>query len=99
MARSGRPEALIPATPPAATNPAGIAARRSTGGRSVGSAERGWVVVTVAIAVQPRPLRCDGELLETEGLGQAVDEVERLDRLTGGALHEVVDDADREDSI
>ena len=37
------------------------------------------------------------QLLETERLGQAVDEVERLDRLARGALDEVVDHADRED--
>jgi hypothetical protein len=37
------------------------------------------------------------KLLETGGLGEAVDEVERLDRLAGRALDEVVEDADRED--
>src|SRR4051812_40151721 len=34
-ARSGRPEALIPAASPPALKPAGMTARRSTGGRSV----------------------------------------------------------------
>ena len=37
------------------------------------------------------------ELLEAGRLGQAVDEVERLDRLAGGALDQVVLDADGED--
>ena len=37
------------------------------------------------------------ELLEAGGLRQPVDEVERLDGLAGGALDEVVLDADRDD--
>ena len=46
----------------------------------------------------PSSSRRQRELLETGGLGQAVDEVERLDRLARGALDEVVEDADREDA-
>ena len=37
------------------------------------------------------------QLLEAGRLGQAVDEVEGLDRLAGGALDQVVLDTDRED--
>src|SRR5258705_6694629 len=39
----------------------------------------------------------EGELVETRGLGQAVDDVEGLDRLSRGALDQVVLDADGED--
>src|SRR4051812_21216779 len=67
-ARSGRPEALIPATPPTATNPPGITARRSTGGRSVEKAVRGGVTAVVIGF-----LRGEGKLLEPGGLGQPVD--------------------------
>ena len=38
-----------------------------------------------------------GRAVEPRRLRQAVDEVERLDALAGGALDEVVDHADRED--
>src|SRR2546427_8859695 len=38
-ARSGRPDALIPTAVAPATNPPGIAARRSTAGRTGGGAE------------------------------------------------------------
>ena len=44
-----------------------------------------------------RRLRRQRELLEAGRLGQPVDGVEGLDRLAGGALDEVVDDADGED--
>ena len=102
IARSGRPEALIPAEAPPARNPAGIAAWRSTGGRSVGSAESGsWSVAGAGRSVSvvgTSSSRHQRELLEAGGLGQAVDEVERLDRLAGGALDEVVEHADREDA-
>src|SRR4029079_2592203 len=91
IARSGRPDALMPATPAPATNPSGIAARRSTGGNAVGRAARDVVAIVIGGSGRQR------ELLETRGLGQGVDEVEGLDRLPRGAFHEVVDHADRED--
>ena len=87
-ARSGRPEALIPAASPPARKPDGMAARRSTGGRSGEDAGMGrseWWSWR------------ERQLVEAGRLGQAVDEVERLDRLARGALDEVVLDADRQD--
>ena len=90
QARSGRPEALMPAAaPPARSRPAGRPVARPAGASS-GSIEA------------PRCRRWsssgrEGELLEAGGLGQAVDEVERLDGLARGALDEVVHDADGED--
>ena len=88
-ARSGRPEALIPAAMPAGPEAGGMAARRSTGGRSVEDAGTERFVDGASWR--------ERELLEAGRLGQAVDEVEGLDRLAGGALDEVVLDADRED--
>src|SRR6187431_2121853 len=46
-ARSGRPEALIPAASPPALKPSGITARRSTGGRSVEDTGTGRFVTDV----------------------------------------------------
>ena len=45
-----------------------------------------------------RRLRAERQLEQGGGLGQAVDDVERLDRLARGALDEVVEHADREDA-
>ena len=59
-ARSGRPEALIPATMPPALKPGGMAERRSTGGRSVedtGTEGCSMVVMAPAAAVRGRPSR------------------------------------------
>ena len=59
-ARSGRPEALIPAANPPALKPAGMAGRRSTGGRSVEDVgmERSEMVVMARVgAVRGRPSR------------------------------------------
>src|SRR5439155_1811451 len=98
-ARSGRPDALIPTAVAPATNPPGIAARRSTAGRTGGGAEVAGAGAEPAadVAVIVVWLRRQWELLETGGLGQAVDDVEGLDRLAGGALDEVVDDPEGED--
>src|ERR1700675_4236726 len=100
-ARSGRPEALIPAASPPALKPAGMAARRSTGGRSVedagtGCAEVAMVGMGAGPAIRSRGQR---ELFQARRLGQAVNEVERLDRLAGGALDQVVLDADGDDAL
>src|SRR5207344_1139299 len=59
-ARSGRPEALIPAASPPARKPGGMAARRSTGGRSGEDAGTGRSVVVMmarAAAGRGRPFR------------------------------------------
>ncbi len=58
-ARSGRPEALIPAARPPARNPAGMAARRSTGGRSAEDVGTGDAAVVMgrAGAARGRPSR------------------------------------------
>ena len=59
-ARSGRPEALIPAASPPARKPAGIAARRSTGGRSAedaGTRDAAELVMEPGEAVRDRPSR------------------------------------------
>ena len=89
--------------PPPRTRP-GSRATRSTAGRSAGSGARSG---SVARDIE-RPRCGDGGRgggqggeraagASAGGLGQAVDDVERLDRLAGGALDEVVEDADRED--
>ncbi len=59
-ARSGRPEALIPAARPPALKPAGMTGRRSTGGRSaedVGTGRSESVVMGRAGAARGRPSR------------------------------------------
>src|SRR3954447_8653931 len=58
-ARSGRPEAFIPAASPPARKPGGVTARRSTGGRSGEYAGTGrCVVVMVPVAAdRGRPFR------------------------------------------
>ena len=87
--RSGRPDALIPATRPLAVNPPGMSGTSLDGREQVGE-QRG----------DGRPQRrhgASGSCSEAGRLGQAVHEVERLDGLAGGALHEVVLDAEDED--
>ena len=88
-ARSGRPEALIPAASPPALKPAGMTAS---------SLDR-WEVRRGRRDGRVRDLWSwrERELVEAGRLGQAVDDVERLDRLAGGALDQVVLDADGED--
>ena len=88
--RSGRPDALMPAVAPAARNPAGRCAARSTGGRSTRHA-------AASERVGRERHGASGQLQQAGRLGQAVDDVERLDRLAGGALDEVVEHADGED--
>ena len=76
----------MPIAAPPARNPAGRAARRSTTGSVAGTRAR-----------LDRHQGASGQLLEPGRLGQAVDEVERLDRLAGRALDEVVLDTDGDD--
>ena len=54
-AKSGRPEALIPAASPPARKPAGRLARRSTGGRSVG--DTGWDVADRVAVIAGDPTK------------------------------------------
>src|SRR6266540_1750442 len=95
--RSGRPDALIPAAVAPATKPSGIAARLSTAGRTGGGAgkagEPGRLGGDEAVigAAGPRRLRGQRELSETGSLGQPIDDVEGLHRLSGRALDQVVD--------
>src|SRR5439155_5962796 len=99
-ARSGRPDALIPTAVAPATNPPGIAARRSTAGRTGGGADDAGAGSGPAaeVAVMVVWLRRQRQLLEAGGLRQPMDDVEGLYRLAGGALDEVVDDPEGEDS-
>jgi hypothetical protein len=68
---------VIPQLARAATKPDGTLARRSTGGRSVGSAVRRRGRASIAIG--SGSLRRERKLLEAGRLGQAVHDVERLD--------------------
>ena len=80
--------------------PAGITARRSTGGRTVGDAGTGdgWRWSRLGHDGGHRGLHgASGSWSRPAVSGQPVDEVERLDRLAGGALDEVVLDADDDD--
>src|SRR2546428_7874778 len=81
-ARSGRPDALIPTAVAPATNPPGIAARRSTAGRTGGGAEVAGAGAEPAadVAVIVVWLRRQWELLETGGLRPGGGGVGRLDR-------------------